>query len=66
MTSGSSVDGGVEGTRPLLVEIQALVDHLDDGEPAPRGSGAGTNRLAILLGWFTVTVVCKWPIRMYL
>ncbi len=31
-----------EGTRPLLVEIQALVDHSMMSNPAPRGGGAGT------------------------
>lgn len=42
ITSGSSVMVVWEGTRPLLVEIQALVDHFDDVQPAPRCGGAGT------------------------
>ncbi len=55
-----------EGTRPLLVEIQALVDHSMMANPRRVAVGLEQNRLAILLAVCTVTVVCKWPIRMYL
>jgi predicted ATP-dependent serine protease len=41
VTSGSSVMVLWEGTRPLLVEIQALVDHSMMGNPR-RGGGSGT------------------------
>src|SRR6185295_9227667 len=47
--AGSCVLATQEGTRPLLVEIQALVD--DAHAPAPRRLGVGLeqNRLALLL-----------------
>lgn len=46
---GAAVFAGVEGTRPLLVEIQALV--APTAFPAPRRAVVGwdTNRLAMLL-----------------
>jgi len=38
-----------EGTRPLLVEIQALVDHSALGNPRRVAVGADQNRLSMLL-----------------
>lgn len=49
MTSGSSVMVVWEGTRPLLVEIQALVDHSMMANPRRVAVGLEQNRLAILL-----------------
>ena len=49
ITSGSSVMVLWEGTRPLLVEIQALVDHSMMGNPRRVAVGLEQNRLAILL-----------------
>lgn len=49
VTSGSSVMVVWEGTRPLLVEIQALVDHSMMGNPRRVAVGLEQNRLAILL-----------------
>ena len=49
ITSGSSVMVVWEGTRPLLVEIQALVDHSMMGNPRRVAVGLEQNRLAILL-----------------
>ncbi|MFC0178852.1 DNA repair protein RadA [Thorsellia kenyensis] len=49
LTSGSSVMVVWEGTRPLLVEIQALVDHSLMGNPRRVAVGLEQNRLAILL-----------------
>ncbi len=49
MTSGSSVMVVWEGTRPLLVEIQALVDHSMMVNPRRVAVGLEQNRLAILL-----------------
>src|SRR5581483_9830978 len=48
-TPGSAVFAGVEGTRPILVEIQALT--LPSGLGTPRRSGLGwdANRLSMLL-----------------
>ncbi|WP_369309886.1 DNA repair protein RadA [Providencia rettgeri] len=49
ITSGSSVMVVWEGTRPLLVEIQALVDHSMMSNPRRVAVGLEQNRLAILL-----------------
>ncbi|MFP1952220.1 DNA repair protein RadA [Lonsdalea quercina] len=49
ITSGSSVMVVWEGTRPLLVEIQALVDHSMMANPRRVAVGLEQNRLAILL-----------------
>lgn len=48
-TPGSVVLVLWEGTRPLLVEIQALVDHSALGNPRRIAVGAEQNRLAMLL-----------------
>lgn len=49
VTSGSSVMVIWEGTRPLLVEIQALVDHSIISYPRRVAVGLEQNRLSILL-----------------
>lgn len=49
ITPGSSVMVVWEGTRPLLVEIQALVDHSMMGQPRRVAVGLEQNRLALLL-----------------
>lgn len=49
MTPGSSVMIIWEGTRPLLVEIQALVDHSLYGNPRRVTVGLDQNRLSLLL-----------------
>ncbi len=49
VTSGSSVMVLWEGTRPLLVEIQALVDHSMMPNPRRVAVGLEQNRLALLL-----------------
>ncbi|WP_392566518.1 DNA repair protein RadA [Utexia brackfieldae] len=49
LTAGSSVMVLWEGTRPLLVEIQALVDHSMLGNPRRVAVGLEQNRLALLL-----------------
>jgi DNA repair protein RadA/Sms len=46
---GSAVFAGVEGTRPLLVEIQALVAPTTLGTPRRAVVGWDTNRLAMVL-----------------
>ncbi|PJG84746.1 DNA repair protein RadA [Conservatibacter flavescens] len=48
-TSGSSVMVLWEGTRPLLVEIQALVDHSMLANPRRVAVGLEQNRVALLL-----------------
>ncbi len=46
---GAAVFAGIEGTRPLLVEIQALVAHSGLGTPRRAVVGWDTNRLNMLL-----------------
>ena len=48
-TSGSSVFVGIEGTRPLLMEIQALVSSASYGNPKRTVIGWDNNRLSMLL-----------------
>jgi DNA repair protein RadA/Sms len=48
-TSGSSVMVVWEGTRPLLVEIQALVDYSQLANPRRVSVGLDQNRLSLLL-----------------
>ncbi len=52
---GEPVPGGVvtcliEGSRPILVEIQALVTKTNFGYPQRRASGFDLNRLQVLIG----------------
>jgi DNA repair protein RadA/Sms len=47
--AGSVVAPTLEGTRPLLVEVQALVAASGYGTPARRASGLDANRLALLV-----------------
>lgn len=46
---GSAVFPAMEGTRPLLMEIQALTKYTSFGYPKRSTSGFSANRLAILL-----------------
>jgi DNA repair protein RadA/Sms len=46
---GSVVAATMEGSRPLLVEVQALVAPAGYGTPARRASGLDGNRLALLI-----------------
>jgi DNA repair protein RadA/Sms len=46
---GSIVAATMEGSRPILVEVQALVSAAGYGTPARRVSGVDPNRLALLL-----------------
>ena len=48
-TAGSAVMVTREGTRPLLVEVQALVDQSSLGNPRRVALGLEQNRLAMLL-----------------
>src|SRR5207244_3159070 len=47
--AGSIVAATMEGSRPLLVEVQALVAPAGYGTPARRVSGIDPNRLALLV-----------------
>ena len=46
---GSVVAPTLEGSRPLMVEVQALVSPSPFGTPARRASGIDANRLALLV-----------------
>ena len=48
-SSGSAVVAGMEGTRPLLVEVQALVAPASYGVPQRTATGFDTRRLQMLL-----------------
>ena len=47
--SGSAVTAVLEGSRPLLVEIQSLVSRAAFGYPARRAQGFDSNRLGLLV-----------------
>ncbi|HVE50529.1 MAG TPA: DNA repair protein RadA [Casimicrobiaceae bacterium] len=47
--AGSAIVATVEGSRPLLVEIQALVDPVQGGNPRRLAVGLDNHRLALLL-----------------
>jgi len=49
LAPGSVVAATLEGTRPLLVEVQALVAPAGYGTPARRASGIDPTRLALLV-----------------
>lgn len=49
MTDGSVVLATLEGNRPLLVEIQALVNKTSFGYPKRTASGFDINRLTVLI-----------------
>jgi len=46
---GSCITVSLQGTRPLLLEIQALLSHSGGGSPRRNCVGADPNRLAMLL-----------------
>ena len=48
-SSGSVITASLEGSRPLLLEVQALVSPANFGVPQRRCSGIDPNRLALLL-----------------
>jgi DNA repair protein RadA/Sms len=48
-TPGTAIFAGMEGTRPLLIEVQALVSPSPLGTPRRTAVGWDTNRLAMVL-----------------
>ncbi len=48
-SSGSVITASLEGTRPLLLEVQSLVSPANFGMPQRRSSGIDPNRLALIL-----------------
>lgn len=47
--SGAVVSCAIEGTRPILVELQALVTRTNFGFPRRQSAGSDTNRLNLLM-----------------
>jgi DNA repair protein RadA/Sms len=47
--SGSVITCSIEGTRPLLTEVQALVSHTGYPYPKRQATGTDTNRVSLLL-----------------
>lgn len=48
-TAGSSVVASMEGTRPVLVEIQALIAPSSFGNPRRMATGIDTNRVPLIM-----------------
>jgi DNA repair protein RadA/Sms len=48
-SSGSVITASLEGTRPLLLEVQSLVSPTNFGTPQRRAAGIDPNRLALIL-----------------
>jgi DNA repair protein RadA/Sms len=48
-TPGSTVAVMLEGTRPLLVEVQALTAHTNNAQPRRTANGFDVNRLVMLI-----------------
>ncbi|WP_110925977.1 DNA repair protein RadA [Bacillus massiliglaciei] len=48
-TSGSTVVASMEGTRPVLVEVQALVSPTSFGNPRRMATGLDHNRVSLLM-----------------
>ncbi len=47
--SGSAVTCSVEGTRPIMTEVQALVSYTNFGQPRRTANGLDYNRIVMLL-----------------
>src|SRR5699024_5740169 len=47
--AGSTVVASMEGTRPVLVELQALMSPTSFGNPRGRATGIGYNRIPLLM-----------------
>lgn len=58
---GSVVVCLMEGTRPILVEIQALVCHTNFGLPRRTAAGADYNRMNLLMAVLEKKLVCSYP-----
>lgn len=48
-TSGSTVVASMEGTRPVLVEVQALISPTSFGNPRRMATGIDQNRVSLLM-----------------
>jgi DNA repair protein RadA/Sms len=55
-SAGSAIAVSMEGTRPLLVEVQALSSHTPFSQPRRTGNGVDFNRLLLLTAVLTKRV----------
>jgi len=60
---GTAITCLMEGTRPILVEVQALVTKTNFGYPQRRASGFDLNRLQVLIG--VLSKRAKLPLESY-
>jgi DNA repair protein RadA/Sms len=63
---GSAIGATLEGTRPLLIEIQALVSPSGPGYPRRMASGIDQNRLALITAVLEKNGDTIWRLRMYI
>ena len=60
--SGSCIIPTIEGSRPILVEVQALVTDSFYPQPSRRSTGIDSNRLALLIAVLEKRArLTKWP-----
>jgi len=59
--SGSVIFAGIEGTRPVLLEVQALVTRASFATPQRRSKGVNSNRLSIIIA--TIEKELGYPLR---
>jgi DNA repair protein RadA/Sms len=64
--SGSVVLCAMEGTRPLLVDVQALVASTVLGTPRRMASGVDQGRLSLLLAVLEKRGACRCTARTYI
>ncbi len=58
---GSVIFAGIEGTRPVLLEVQALVTRASFSTPQRRSKGISSNRLSIIIA--TIEKELGFPLR---
>ena len=65
-SSGSVVTCSMEGTRPMLTEVQALVVRTNFGYPRRQSTGTDSNRVSVLMavlslkfGFVTIVIILR-------
>ena len=62
--SGSSIVASMEGTRPILVEIQALISPTSFGNPRRMATGIDHNRVSLIMAVLEKRVGLCFKIKM--
>lgn len=62
-SAGSAVVPALEGSRPILVELQALVSSSSFGTPQRTAIGIDHKRIALLIAILEKRWSCRWPGR---